>query len=104
MRPKIVLAALTMMAALGGWATTEAADRDDRYPNGDSYYYRHYHHHPHRHAYYSRHYTDRSYTYYYERDGRRHYSYYDERPHRYGYGYYSYNGVDPYAIDRHDTN
>ena len=99
MRLKVVFAALTVTAALGGWATTEAADRDDSYPNG--YYHHYYDDRPDRnHTYDDRRYPDRSDAYHY-RDGRR-YGYDDEHPQRYRDDYH--NRADPYGIERHDTN
>jgi len=98
MRPKILLAAVAVMAALGGWATTATAD---------TY---------HRQGYYS--YPDRSYTYYPDRsymyytypDRSYTYSYYDPYyrgdgdPHRDYLNEYSNNRYDPYGIENHDTN
>jgi hypothetical protein len=103
MKPKVLLATLTVMAALGGWATTEAADRDDSYRNG--YYY--YSDRSNTYDYYQ--YPDRSSAYYYYprsnryyRDDNRYYGYGD--PHRNHLNEYSYNRYDPYGIESHDTN
>ena len=108
MRPKIVLAGLAVMTALGGWMTAHAADRDDYYRNG-------YYDYPDRsHTYYYYQYPERSYTYYYTPDR----SDYDYRHHyRDDNGYYGYgdphrnyldrygdNRYDPYGIESHDTN
>ena len=103
MRPKVALAALVAMAALGGWATTDAAYRDGYYSNGYYYYS------PDR-SYTYYYYPERSYTYYYHPD--RSYTYYYGDPYYSGYGdphrnylnEYSWNSADPYGIENHDTN
>jgi hypothetical protein len=98
MRPKVVLVLLAVMAALGGWATTEAADRGAYYYNPDrsqTYYY-----YPDRS--YTYYYPNRGYTYYYYRDDNPYYSYGD--PHRNYINEYSSDRYDPYGIKSHDTN
>jgi len=100
MRAKVVLAALAMMAALGGWTATVAAY--------DGYYRQGYYYYPDRsyNTYY--YYPDRSYTYYYYPD--RGYTYNNPYyggwgdPHRNYVNEYSYNRWDPYGIESHDTN
>ncbi len=94
---KVLLAALAAMAALGGWATAEAADRDDYYRNG---YYAHpdrsytYYYYPDRSYYY----PDRSSTYYYYPDSNRYYGSPD--PHRSYLNEHSYNRWDSYRNRR----
>lgn len=103
MRPKVVLAALAVLAALGGSTVAQAADRDDYYVNG-------YHYYPDRnHAYYA--YPDRTYTYYYVHPDRGYTYYYGDGDY-YGYGdphrnylnEYRGDRWDPYGINGHDTN
>jgi hypothetical protein len=122
MKMKVVFAGLAVMAALGGWATAGAADRDDYYGNGyyshpdgsAAYYYAPdngytYYYSPRvrSYAYDS---PDRIYTYDYDRDGNR---YYRDDDHHYGDADRNYRNEDnehryghwdPYGIDSHDTN
>jgi hypothetical protein len=101
MRAKILLAAIAVMAALSGWATTAAAD---------GYYRQGYYSYPDRnYTYYI--YPDRGYTYYYSYPDRSYTYYYNDPyyggygdPHRNYFNQYSSNRYDPYGIENHDTN